>query len=261
MSVNELPIYERLRERARQIVSSHPEPDFYSDHPLANRESRQFYSKDSVIIRLKSCVSVHLENDFGHGMIHAEKVCLDAGSLMIIEADKADYSPDFTRRRIRVVQCAALLHDIYRKRKNHALHSADFARDLLQSYPLTAPEVNDIFLAIRNHEAFQDTTPPDTPEGQLVSDCLYDADKFRWGPDNFYDTLWDMVSFLNPPLSVFIARYPKGMESLARIKDTFRTETGKKYGPQFIDIGLSIGRELFHIIQTEFNDDISPPVR
>jgi hypothetical protein len=51
-----------------------------------------------------------------------------------------------------------------------------------------------------------------------------------------------------------MARYPKGMQGIARIKSTFRTPTGKKYGPQFIDIGLAIGKELYDVIKAEFPD-------
>ena len=43
------------------------------------------------------------------------------------------------------------------------------------------------------------------------------------------------------------------MESLVKIKSTFRTATGKKYGPQFIDLGLAIGQELYETIQSEFS--------
>ena len=52
----------------------------------------------------------------------------------------------------------------------------------------------------------------------------------------------------------FMELYPDGMEKIAKIKHTFRTGTGKKYGPQFIDIGLAIGEELFDVIHTEFAD-------
>jgi len=61
-----------------------------------------------------------------------------------------------------------------------------------------------------------------------------------------------MVSFFNIPVAQFMDLYPEGMEKLAKIKNTFRTITGKKYGPQFIDLGLAIGKELFGVIQTEF---------
>jgi hypothetical protein len=85
-----------------------------------------------------------------------------------------------------------------------------------------------------------------------VSDCLYDADKFRWGPDNFRDTLWGMMQQANPELAAFVSRYPDGMRSLEKIKGSFRTRTGRKYGPQFIEFGLSIGQELFEILQKEY---------
>jgi hypothetical protein len=43
------------------------------------------------------------------------------------------------------------------------------------------------------------------------------------------------------------------MEKLKTIKTTFRTATGKKYGPQFIDLSLAIGEELFGVIKSEFS--------
>jgi hypothetical protein len=247
------PIYTRLQQRARQIVSSFPLPEFYSDHYRAFDCATQFFKTDPVLKKLHRFVAEHLENDFGHGLQHATKVTLDAGALMHIEAQATGYSKSFLNRRLRVVQCAGLLHDIKRKAKNHAETGADHARGILRNYPLEVLEVEDVCLAIRNHEAFKIKVPIDTPEGGLVSDCLYDADKFRWGPDNFTDTIWDMISFNNPPLSEFMGRYPKGMESLAKIKPTFRTATGKKYGPQFIDLGLAIGQELYETIQSEFS--------
>ena len=100
--------------------------------------------------------------------------------------------------------------------------------------------------------SFKDNIDLGTPLGELLSNCLYDADKFRWGPDNFKDTIWDMVSYFNPPLTDFMKGYPKGMEKIAAIKSTFRTPAGKKFGPQFIDLGLAIGEELYEVIKTEF---------
>jgi hypothetical protein len=60
-----------------------------------------------------------------------------------------------------------------------------------------------------------------------------------------------MVSYFNIPVVEFMDLYPEGMEKLAKIKHTFRTRTGKKYGPQFIDLGVAIGKELFNVINKE----------
>jgi hypothetical protein len=46
------------------------------------------------------------------------------------------------------------------------------------------------------------------------------------------------------------------MERLARIKTSFRTATGRKYGPEFIDLGIAIGEELYRVITAEFAAEI-----
>ena len=247
-------IYARIRQRARQIVSQYPSPDFYQDHSLANELSLQYLETNAFTEKLRSFVAEHLEDDFGHGIEHALKVAIDAGALMIIENKLAGRSDNFINQRVIIVQCAGLLHDIQRRHENHAVKGAVYARQVLQVFPFKSHEVDDICRAIRNHEAFKKTVKASTSEGALVSDCLYDADKFRWGPDNFTDTVWAMVSFFNIPVAQFVDLYPVGMEKLAKIKHTFRTDTGKKYGPQFVDLGLAIGETLFDVIQTEFAD-------
>lgn len=247
------PIYHQIRQRARQIILRHPIPDFYRDHAAAHETSRRFFDSNPIVKKLLSFVSKTLEDDFGHGLVHAIKVSYDAGSLICIETRHRSYDPDRLSRLVCLVQSAGLLHDIKRKKKNHSTRAAVHAGKLLKKYPFTSEEIRNICTAIRNHEAFKDRVEADSPEGKLISDSLYDADKFRWGPDNFHDTLWDMVSYFNPPLAKFIAGYGQGMKKLETIKETFRTPTGKKYGPQFIDLGLAIGEELYGVIKTEFS--------
>jgi hypothetical protein len=247
------PIYHQIRQRARQIILRHPTPDFYHDHSLAYEASRQFFDSDLVIKKLLSFVAGTLEDDFGHGLMHAVKVSHDAGTLMVIEGRQSGYDKDPLFRQVCLVQTAGLLHDIKRKKKDHSAHAAAHAKKLLKKYPFSTEEIGNICGAIQNHEAFKDPIDADSPEGELISNCLYDADKFRWGPDNFQDTLWNMVSYFNPPLAKFMDGYPQGMGKLKTIKTTFRTATGKKYGPQFIDLGLAIGEELFGVIKSEFS--------
>ena len=245
-------IYKRIRTRARQIVSSFPTPDFYKQEADAIALSLKLMAKSNHISDLKTIVAEHLEDDFGHGLRHAVKVSQEAGALVLIEGQGMSLSRQTLTRQVLLVQSAGLLHDIRRKKKDHAIKGAEFTKKLLRDFPLSSKEVADICLAIQNHEAFKKKIEIASPKGKLISDCLYDADKFRWGPDNFTDTLWEMVSFLNPPLDTFIAHYPKGMQGLEKIKQTFRTQTGRRYGPQFIDIGLAIGEELYRVIQNEF---------
>jgi hypothetical protein len=251
-SPESIALYTRIQFRARQIVAKFPVPDFYRDHPQAMAISRRIFDHHPLVTRLRTFTIRILDDEIGHGILHANKVSLDAGALVFIEGNLAGYSESVLQRRIIVAQCAGLLHDIERKKQDHASMGAMFARNVLKDYPFMPAEIEDICCAIENHEAFKKNVPLNTPEGLLVSNCLYDSDKFRWGPDNFTDTVWAMVIHLDLPLMKFLARFPKGMSHIARIKNTFRSTTGRKYGPQMIDLGLLIGQKIYRMILTEF---------
>lgn len=246
-------VYAILRHKARDIAGRLPLPDFYQKHaePLAQAHRR--LAGDPQLLALRAFVAERLEDDFGHGIQHALKVAADAGALTLIEGRREGHAEEGLARVSLVCQAAGLMHDIRRKARNHALEGARYARKALAGFAFTAGEIEAICYAIRSHEAFQRVAPPPTAMACFLADCLYDADKFRWGPDNFTDTLWDMVAFFNPSVADFVARYPGGMARLEQIRTTFRSPTGKRYGPQIIDLGIEIGRELKTFILTEFN--------
>lgn len=247
------PIYQNLKKRTREIVSQYPLPGFYRRFSREAGYAVSFLESNRSLITLQRALSGQLNENLGHGSEHAEKVAIDAGTLMMIEGQAAGYSRIYIDRLILLAQAAGLLHDICRVEQNHAQRGADKAREHLAGYPLTDMEVNYICTAIYNHEAFKETLPLKTRAGSLVSDCLYDADKFRWGSDNFSFTLWDMLTFSKVPVPEFVARYTDGLKTLVKIRKTFRTRTGKIYGPRFIDTGLAIGKQLQTVMETEFN--------
>ena len=246
-------VYAVLKQRARTIAARQPLPDFYRVYAGDLEHALHCLDHDPLLLELRAFVADRLENDFGHGIGHALKVATDAGALSVIESRRKGHADQRLQRTSLVCQAAGLLHDIHRKQKNHAAEGARFARKALVGFAFSPQEIEEICYAIRNHEAFQRIKRPPTPTACFLSDCLYDADKFRWGPDNFTDTLWEMVAFYNPSVADFVARYPGGMKRLEQIKGTFRRHTGKQYGPQMIDYGIAIGKELMAYILTEFN--------
>jgi len=244
-------VIERLRQKAREIAARQPQADFYRDFPQKVTRSGYYFQTDPVICRLHAFVAGAIENDFGHGLAHAQKVALDAGALMAIEGERAAFAPPLIGKQMRLAHCAGLLHDIERKQKDHARHGAIYARRLLVHYPFTSGEISDIATAIANHEAFGSPLELSTRAGQILSDSLYDSDKFRFGPDNFTHTVWDMIELSGVSMERFVTLYPRGIEFLKKIRHTFRTPTGQKYGPQFIDIGIAIGEELYLFMTQE----------
>ncbi len=249
-------IYQDIRRQARSIAARFPSPAFYRECAAACADSRDFFVRDPLVREIRELLMERIDNDFGHGADHLEKVAVDAGALILVEGRAAGYPCDRMDRRLQVAQCAGLLHDIRRKEKQHALRSAEYAQAFLADYPFSFSEVEEIADAIRNHEAFQEEVAAPSGEGALLSDCLYDADKFRWGPDNFTATIWEMVSFSKTPLSKFMTHYPRGMKMISSIKSTFRSATGRLYGPQFIETGIAIGEELKAFIDRTYSGQL-----
>ena len=105
-------VYLKIRKIARRIVAGYPRPDFYSAHPSEFRVSKQFYQSDTSIVRLRKNMAECLDDDYGHGMGHVEKVAIDAGTLVIIESRLAGQTENRVQRNLLLAQCAGLLHDI-----------------------------------------------------------------------------------------------------------------------------------------------------
>lgn len=248
-----LTIYADLRQAARQMAEAGPQPDFYRDFAVAVARSRRALEASAYLGELAETIRSRSPGNLGHGLGHARQVALDAGAVAAVEADRAGCSSSETTRLVLLAHCAGLLHDIARRAPDHAVEGARVAhRHLTRAGVLNGPDIDLVTFAIRHHEAFKPVPPSPSPAGHIVSGSLYDADKFRWGPDNFTHTLWQMIEMAPPPLPRFVGYYPKAMAVIADIKTTFRTRTGQAYGPQFIDMGLDIGNRLLTVVRSRY---------
>jgi hypothetical protein len=249
-------MYEEMIAASREIAASFPPPRFYvcCREPLSL--SRFLLDEDPQVMKCRIFAHDEVKEDLGHGIDHSEKVAVEAGALAYIEGQRLFLEESSRREACLLAQIAGLLHDLRRSEKNHARASASAASRMLQEFFLFPEKGEVIVQAIANHEAFVEPRKMDSPFGQMISDALYDADKFRWGPDNFTQTLWQMLRSSGASIAPLIRRFPKGMEGIAAIKETFRTETGKIYGPEFIDLGLKIGEKVYHFLQERFSEEL-----
>lgn len=237
------PEYLQAREIARRITAEVGEPVFYGLQREAVETSGRLFREQPLVQRAIAALGADPDR-IGHGLNHVTKVALDAGAIILVERDNGGRSEQ-VRRLVALAHVAGVLHDIRREEKDHARKGAEEAEHLLLDFDLDGGERSAIAGAIANHEAFRPPNPMGEPDWQLLSDALYDADKFRWGPDNFSEMLWDMVSRRHVPLAAVMGRFLKGLEGIDRIRETFRSDTGRKYGPDFIDRGMEIGRRLY----------------
>lgn len=250
-------IYAEMIAVSQEIAASFPPARFYTSCRRWVQLSHSLFCQDDEILKCRAIVQRELENNYGHGVDHAEKVAVEAGALAYVEGVRLSLrEPDQHQAGI-LAQMAGLLHDLRRGEKDHAQSSSVAAGRILGDFPFSREDDRVIVEAIANHEAFVEPNPIDSALGQMVSDVLYDADKFRWGPDNFTHTLWEMLRFSRAPIVRLIRRFPKGMKGIARIKNTFRTETGREYGPEFIDLGLEIGEKIYRFLQERFAAELA----
>lgn len=238
-------IYDEIRELARAIVRTAPVPSFYRECGLFLETSMRFYEEDPGVTRIRDAVLLLLAEDWGHGMGHSRKVALEAGALVLMEAGDRGVTREGQVHLLRLAQCAGLLHDICRKERDHAEKGASLARTLMKEEGFFGKDAESVCEAIRRHEAFRVYPEALGEEGELLSACLYDADKFRWGPDNFTHTVWAMLEAGRIPPGLFLKRYPEGIAGIARIRDTFRSRSGRRFGPEFIDIGMGIAARVY----------------
>ena len=242
-------IYQRLMNESRLIASRYEVPEFYRRFKPALAISRRILFDNPLLNHCRELIIPQYMDNFGHGLQHATKVSIDAGAIVLLEGEKYFTVQAELERALVLVQLAGLLHDIRRTDDEHASAGAKAARELLDNFPLTPPEVDCVAEAIANHEAFSEPQTCETLTGQLVADALYDADKFRWGPDNFTHTVWYMMSYHQVDIAELFGRFPWGVDGILRIKDTFRTNIGVQYGPEIIDLGVKIGKEIYQRLQ------------
>lgn len=236
--------YSKLKQKALRTAERLGEPSFYKDHKYEVQRAGELLSKKRILKRCRSYLDESLMG-VGHGIAHSEAVAKDAGAIIQVESRLYGLDNMFIEDLIVYAQIAGLLHDIRRKEKDHTIQGSNEARRILDNFRIGGNYKRYIISAIRNHEAFKEILESENEIAKLISDSLYDADKFRWGPDNFTKTIWLILDSTKTPIEVLFRDFNENLRYIERIKETFRTETGREYGPEFIDIGIMIGNVIY----------------
>lgn len=244
----------KLQCQAKRIAAQHRQPEFYRQFRATTTNARKLFLDHPLVVLLRETVEPLLKEELGHGLDHSRRVSLDCATLIAIEVSNSSATRQRQERLMVLGHLAGLMHDICRSQQQHAAAGARMAATILEDFPVSRAETLAICRAIENHEAFVPPLPCRQPLTRLISDCLYDADKFRWGPDTFTDTLWHMMDHQRVSPQQLLARFPWGINGVERIRDTFRSATGRQYGPDFIRIGIEIGKEIYRYLLQHYGD-------
>ena len=184
--------YQHLQAFSKKVAEQLPQPLFYRTFGEDIRRSEELLRNHGMV---RAC-RTHLDESLlecAHGLCHCESVARDAGAIVLIEGRQRGWTDAELARLTEAAVIAGLLHDIKRREDDHAVRGSIEAERILAVVGMEERFREYIVYAIRNHEAFKQTCDLGDDAGCLVSDGLYDADKFRWGPENFTTTLWIMV--------------------------------------------------------------------
>ncbi len=244
----------KLQREAQRIASKHPLPEFYSRFKTPLATAKRLFYKHPGAVRLRGVVEPDYKEALGHGTFHCTRVSIDCAALIIIETDGDRMEPIAVEQLMVMGIYSGLLHDICRDEQNHGECGAEKAERVLSAFSLSKNEIACISNAIRNHVAFRPSAAADSQWAQLVSDCLYDADKFRWGADIFTHTLWHMMDYQALSPQELIEKFPWGMSGTVRIIETFRTGAGRQFGPEIIETGMEIGKEIYRYLLQHYRE-------
>jgi hypothetical protein len=237
-------VYQILQDSALKMARTLPRPSFYGEHSSSIRRSEETLKTHELIRQCRAYLD-ESQLECAHGLCHCEAVARDAGAIVLVEGRRLSINQSAVEPLFTAAVIAGLLHDIKRREQDHAVRGSIEAEKILKALGVDERSRSYITYAIRNHEAFKATCDLDDEAGCMVSDALYDADKFRWGPENFSTTLWIMVAAHNTPIQALHKTFKEKMKGIEKIKETFRTVTGKRYGPEFIDLGITIGNAIY----------------
>jgi HD superfamily phosphodiesterase len=174
-------MYTELKEKALRAAVEAGTPSFYVHHRKELAESLLSYFDNSLIRKCKTYLDESKLHP-AHGLFHCEKVALEAGAILAIEGSAMGLDASSISELVLCVQIAGLLHDIKRAGNDHTIAGSKEAAAILRDFAIKERYKGYIVSAIRNHEAFKKVLDSDDESAKLISDSLYDADKFS-GPE------------------------------------------------------------------------------
>ena len=230
-----------LKRRARDLAASRPQPAFVLDCAEEINHASNLFFDNALLLRLQSDALGFLNDPCALGVEHGKRVAIDAAALVL--AEPTGLTQEERRRTALLAEMAGLLHDALRHEEDHAEKGADLCLRILRGYALAPEERLWIAQAVALHEASLPLADVGPEQVRLLIGAVHDADRFRFGPDIFAATLWELCECDDWTLEEIARAFPEGPRRAAACADRFRTEQGRRYGPGLLAEGISLAKD------------------
>ncbi|SKA72748.1 hypothetical protein [Desulfobaculum bizertense] len=232
----------KMKNEAKAVTAQYTLPRFYRDcSSELNFCSRSFFDHPDLL-RLQGDVIPFLYDDASYGVYHAKKSAIEAGAIILHEAPENDIAHH--RHLAYLAQFSGLLHGTCRLEQEHGEKGAEVALMVLKEYEISDEDRDLVAFAIRDHRPFEPRLPAPNKDAEIIANALYDAVNFRWGLDLYSTTLWEFSDYNELEFDEALALFEKSGEIIKKLDDTFRSSTGKLYGPEFLEIGTKLVTEI-----------------
>ncbi|MDR3640465.1 MAG: HD family phosphohydrolase [Humidesulfovibrio sp.] len=236
-----------LKRRAKDLAAGRPQNAFVLDCAEEIGHASTLFFEHPLMQRLQSDALGFLNEPCGLGVEHGKRVAIDAAALALAEPSGLDQEE---RRRLALLaEMAGLLHDTMRFEEDHAEKGADLSMRILRGYPLEPDERLWVAQAVALHETALPLAEAGPQSALLLSGALHDADRFRFGPDIFVSTLWELCDCDEWTFEEIARAFPEGPKRALTLANGFRTEQGRRYGPGLIGEGLSLATEYMRLFE------------
>jgi hypothetical protein len=236
-----------LKRRAKDLAAGRPQNAFVMDCAEELGHASTLFFEHPLMQRLQNDALGFLNELYGLGVEHGKRVAIDAAALLLVEPSGLEQEE---RRRLALLaEVAGLLHDTMRFEEDHAEKGADLCMRILRGYPFSPEERLWIAQAVALHETALPLAETGPQSALLLSGVLHDADCFRFGPDIFVTTLWELCDCDEWTFEEIAQAFPEGPKRAAALTNGFRTEQGRRYGPGLLIEGLSLSKEYMRLFE------------
>lgn len=242
-----------IKRRAREISAARPQSAFCQECAEELHHASNLFFDHPLMHRLQGDALGFLNDACGFGVAHGKRVAMDAAAIVL--AEPSGLSPDERRRAALLAAMAGLLHDAMRHEEEHPERGADLCMRLLRGYALSPEERVWIAQAVALHEADLPLVENGPEAARLISGAVHDADRFRFGPDVFAATMWEYCDCDEWPLEEIAQAFARGAQRAAGCQGSFRTETGRRYGPAMLAEGQELARRFADMIRERLAAD------
>ena len=248
----------RFRDDACRLAQTLPRPRFATSFAREIEAARMAFFYETLISRLRDEALTFLYDDFGFGIEHSKAVAVDAAAIVL--AETSAWLREDSRRMALLALLAGILHDATRLDEDGEAKAGELSRSILAHYPLTDGERDMVAWAIRDHEIREGYAPPHDPRAALLSAALYDADKFRYGPDIYVTSLWEFCDYEDMPAQYAVNCLEAAERRLPDLAGTFRSRPGRAFGEEYLECGERLVPLLAEELRTVLADIESTPV-